>query len=73
METFRLILVSLLSIISIFLAWRCIVLTKALARYHALFLGLIHEELTRESVKIIAAAIYGLTVDEVDRRLKNEH
>lgn len=70
MEIFKIIIVTALCLISIYLAWRCIILTKALVKYHDIIRGLIDDETTREHIRIIAAAMYGLDVEEFDRRLK---
>ena len=70
MTAFSIVIVTALSIISLYLAFRCIVLTKAINKYHELIMCLVTEETTRENIKIIVAAMYGLSVNEVEKRLK---
>lgn len=70
MTAFSIVIVTALIIISLYLAFRCIVLTKALSKYHELIMCLVTDESTRENIKIIVAAMYGLSVNEVDKRLK---
>lgn len=57
-------------VMCVFLSFRCIVLTKALNAYHELIIDLVNDEMTRENIKIITAAMYGLDTNEIDRRLK---
>ena len=54
----------------IFLSLRCIVLSKALNKYQSIIFTLISDEMTKENIKIIVAAMYGLDVQEIDRRLQ---
>ena len=62
-------IVSILFII--FLAFRCIVLTKALNTYVDLMCNLINDTTTANDIKIIASAMYGISVTEFERRMKN--
>lgn len=70
MGTFSVVIFVIICIICIFLAFRCIILTKAVIKYHDLLISLCEDNLTRENLKIIIAAMYGLEIDEIDRRLK---
>lgn len=70
METFRTIIMIALSVISIYLAFRCIVLTRACKLYSSLIANLVNEEMTRDNLKILSAAMYGVTIEEFERRMK---
>ncbi len=73
MGIFNIIIFIIVCAIALFLAWRCIVLTKALARFYILINQLVEDSLTKDNIKLIASAMYGLSVEEFERRLSNEH
>lgn len=61
----------ILSLIVMFLCFRCIILTKTLNYYTSLITNLINDDMTKDNIKIIMSAMYGLNVDEIERRLSN--
>ncbi len=61
----------ILSLIVMFLCFRCIILTKTLNYYTSLITNLINDDMTKDNIKIITSAMYGLSVDEIERRLSN--
>lgn len=60
----------ILLILCLFLIVRCVVLTNALNAYHELIINLVNDDMTRENIKVIVAAMYGIDSNEIDRRLK---
>lgn len=71
MEIYSLIYLITSIVVVIFLAWRCVVLTKALAAYHILITEVINDKLTQDNIKLIASRMYGMTTEEFERRMKN--
>lgn len=73
MEIFSIIYLIVSILVIIFLSIRCVVLTKAAAVWTGMIQNLLNDDYTRDNIKIIAAALYGINVKELDRRLKDEH
>ena len=73
MEIFSIIYLIVSILVIIFLSIRCVVLTKAATVWTGMIQNLLNDDYTRDNIKIIAAALYGIDVKELDRRLKDEH
>lgn len=73
MDLFSVIYLSASLLVIAFLTIRCIVLTKVANMYSDLVINLINDQPTRDNIKLIASAMYGMTRDEFERRMKNEH
>ena len=68
---FEIVMFIIFLLIIIFLAIRCIALTKTLNYYTSLVINLINDNMTKDNIKVIMSAMYGLTISEIERRLKN--
>lgn len=73
MDLFSIIYLSASLLVIVFLTIRCVALTKVANMYSDLVINLINDQPTRDNIKLIASAMYGMTRDEFERRMKNEH